>query len=278
MVRFLDSIKPGQRFFVAEHLSDAHFPWKRVPDAVAKRLGFKDGLSFVEQDAYVDGQYIGLMARYYQNISRVDAQVQMIVRELKRLKLYDKTMIVIESDHGCQWYEHEHAYYVSHLYQQSIHLPLIVKFPGKRRGVTIDAPVVQMDVLPTIMELAGVASSRPLYGHSVASLLDGAPPSADLLPRLTERDMLLKTHYDTLGVLSRFRQKLIYDRPTGTFLLFDLVHDPQEMVNLADRRPDLLAEMLGRLRRATREHMVYLGGIEPSHHHPAAETGLDPAR
>ena len=54
------------------------------------------------------------------------------------------------------------------------------------------------------------------------------------------RDVPLLTHYDMLGVIHDFRYKLIFHRPLGTYLLFDLREDPGEMTNLADSRPELL--------------------------------------
>ncbi len=76
--------------------------------------------------------------------------------------------------------------------------------------------------------------------------------------------MILCTHYDMLGVVSNFEYKLIFDRPTGTFLVFDLKRDPGEMVNLADRRPELKEMLLEKLRRLTNRHASFIGQIAGS--------------
>ena len=55
--------------------------------------------------------------------------------------------------------------------------------------------------------------------------------------------MPLYTHFDKIGVLSRFRHKLIFNRVARTYTLFDLEKDPMEMVNLADDEPELLQDM-----------------------------------
>ena len=55
ILRFIDSLKPGERFFISEHMSDTHFPWKRTSRERAKALGFPGGLEFVEEDALLNG-------------------------------------------------------------------------------------------------------------------------------------------------------------------------------------------------------------------------------
>ena len=82
--------------------------------------------------------------------------------------------------------------------------------------------------------------------------------------RYWKRTLLLKTHYDTLGVLVDFRHKLIVDRPTGGRWLFDLSQDPLEQRNLIDAEPERARRLEEALRREAREHMVFLGGLERS--------------
>jgi hypothetical protein len=76
--------------------------------------------------------------------------------------------------------------------------------------------------------------------------------------------MILCTHYDMLGVISRFEHKLIFDRPTGTFMVFDLKNDPGETINLADSRPDLKAELLEKLRALAEQNPSFIGQIKGS--------------
>ena len=271
IVEFLDSLKPGERFFFCEHMSDTHFPWERTSDERAAELGFPHGLGIYEADATAaQGGTHEKYKCYLQTITRMDAQIGVILKKLKEKNLYDDTLIVIVSDHGCQWFEHEHMYYVSHLYEQSLHVPMILKVPG----------------LPgnRVSGRAGAANRHPAHdrrtcGHQArqpharishdlpkpgAAL--GRPPDVDR-KRYRNRDMLLCTHYDTLGVISHFEHKLIFDRPTGTFLVFDLKHDPGETVNLAESRPDLRDRLLEKLRFLTRRHASFIGQISASAKH-----------
>ncbi|MCH8923298.1 MAG: sulfatase-like hydrolase/transferase, partial [Planctomycetes bacterium] len=220
MLEFIDDLKPGEKFFICEHMSDTHFPWERTDLSRAQELGFPQGLRLYEADAELpaigrDDQE-STYARYFQTITRMDGQIGQILDKLKERRLYDNTMIVIVSDHGCQWLEHRHMYYVEHLYEQSIRVPLIIKAPGLPGGTENNAPVLQIDVLPTLMELAGarLANPRgdyPLAGRSLVPLMRG-DRSAELLASYRQRDVPLKTHYDTIGLLSQSRYKLIFER------------------------------------------------------------------
>lgn len=267
--RFLDSIRPGERFFLCEHMADTHFPWKRTPLAHAQELGFPQGFEPYEEDAKLPG--LGrsdVYCRYFHTITRMDAQIGRVLEKLRQRKLYDRTMVVIVSDHGCQWWEHERMYYVSHIYDPAIHVPLIVRLPGAEGGGVCDEPVLQIDVVPTLAELAGA--------RHVNADETGALPGRSLLPALVHRgrvpsqvaegyrhrDVPLLTHYNLLGLIHDFRYKLIFNRPLGTYLLFDLENDPGEMTNIADREPEILADMLQRIRKAFNDNPVLLGEIE----------------
>jgi arylsulfatase A-like enzyme len=244
-------------------MADTHFPWNRTADERASEMGFPDGLRFVEVDAQYEAQ-----RRYYQTITRMDWQIGQVINRLKQRGLYDETLIVVISDHGCQWFEHEHDKYVGHLYEQSLLIPLVVRVPGMPGGVVSHAPVVQMDLLPLLMDVFGIrhvppVASYTLDGLSLLPLVRGEE-SPQVFQRFKNRDVLLTTHYDMIGCIEQFRNKLIFDRPTGTYLLFDIEQDPLEMHNLADERPELLEHMFQRLQELVRRHRAYFGGIRAS--------------
>ncbi|MBL4848536.1 MAG: sulfatase-like hydrolase/transferase [Planctomycetes bacterium] len=267
VVRFIESIGEGERFFVTEHMGDTHFPWADVTAARAKELGYPKGMSWVAMDASVDGVSVPRLGRYYQQITRMDTQVGRVVEALRAKGVLDQTLIVIVSDHGCQWYEHEHAYYVSHLYEQSLRIPWIVRGPGVEAGIVSDLPIAQIDLLPTLVEMSGARleqPERPLEGQSLLPIWKGSPEDDAFRDRYWKRTLLLKTHYDTVGVLVNFRHKLIVDRPTGIRWLFDLEADPGELINLIDREPELEARLEQVLRAEVETRMPFLGGLKRS--------------
>ncbi|MCH8828357.1 MAG: sulfatase-like hydrolase/transferase [Planctomycetes bacterium] len=266
MLQFIESIKPGEKFFIAEHMSETHFPWVATPQPMAKKLGFPDGFEKYSGDAVINGLIYKDYTYYFRMITRMDAEIGLMIQKLKEKKLYDNTMIVFVGDHGCQWWEHERMYYVSHLYEAAIRMPLIIKFPGIPGGRICHDPVLQVDVLPTLMELAGMRHINPDKKHpfpcrSLVPLMTGTATQAQKRG-YRERDVILTTHYDKLGLMSHFQWKLIFNRPTGTYYLFDLKNDPNETRNLADAKPKILAEMMEKLRKMMKNHGPIIGGIK----------------
>ena len=113
------------------------------------------------------------------------------------------------------------------------------------------------------MRISNPNEDFPLPGRSLVPLMQGKN-SEEVRKQYVNRRLLLTTHYDTIGVIVDSRFKLIFDRPTGTYLLFDLKKDPREMDNLVDERPELLEELMSELRKAIKEYPGFLGGIKPS--------------
>jgi len=118
------------------------------------------------------------------------------------------------------------------------------------------------------MELAGIRLANPGDGvpmtcQSLVPLMRGNPSHPEL-QRYRLRDVPLTTHYDQLGVISNFQHKLIFDRPSGTYLLFSLTDDPGEIHNLVDERPDLKEALLAKLRVLLNRHKVIIGQIKRS--------------
>jgi hypothetical protein len=268
IVDFIDDLQPGERFFVCEHMSDTHFPWRRTSAERAAELGFPQRLEPYEADAILPGGLDSdIYHRYYQTITRMDAQIGKVLDKLRQRSLYDSTMVVIVSDHGCQWWEHERLYYVSHLYDASLLVPLIIRVPGLAGGGKCEEPVLQIDLVPTLMEMAGMrhvnsSVTGPLPGRSLLpALREKESLSTEVAKAYRHRDVPLLTHYNMLGVIRNFQYKLIFYRPLGTYLLFDLQEDPSEMSNLSDARPELLEDMLGRLRSLFDENKTLLGRI-----------------
>jgi arylsulfatase A-like enzyme len=283
LVDFIDSIKPGEKFFLCEHMSDTHFPWKRTGEDRAKELGFPNGLGIYESDADLVGP-TGEKYRtdqfccYYQTITRMDAQVGLVLGKLKQKGLYDNTAIVIVSDHGCQFWEHEHLYYVARIYEQALLVPLIVRVPGVPGNRVCHETVLQTDILATVMDLAGVRLTNPrddypMTNHTLMPLLGGTATDDDRR-RYRQRDVPLTTHFDRHGVISNFEYKLIFDRTTGTCSLFSLTDDlrkygpelveAMESRNLVDERPELKKELLAKLRKLLLWNKSIIGQIERS--------------
>jgi arylsulfatase A-like enzyme len=116
----------------------------------------------------------------YDGISYTDAQIARIVAELKSLGLYDRTMIVVTSDHGESF--REHGKIMQHgrsAYEPELRVPLIVRVPGRKAGVRVSAVTPALDVAPTVLDALGVAPPPTFQGRSALPLLDGGSPGPE---------------------------------------------------------------------------------------------------
>ena len=109
---------------------------------------------------------------YYASVSFVDAQVGRLLRALDDLKLADRTVVVLWSDHGYHLGEHHGVWQKRMLFEESARAPLIIRNPGAPGNGRSTAAIVEfVDIFPTLAELAGVVAPRDLAGRSLAPLL-----------------------------------------------------------------------------------------------------------
>ena len=99
-----------------------------------------------------------------------------LLSHLKEMDLYDNTLIVLTSDHGESLMEREDMYYTHdpYLYNEVIHVPLMLKLPGEEKKYDLDEPVMLVDLLPTLLDFLGIKDS---YGiESDGRVLDLSNP------------------------------------------------------------------------------------------------------
>ena len=169
---------------------------------------------------------------YYRLITGVDVVIRKIREQLKKLDFDDNTVIILTGDNGFylgeyglagKWFPHE----------ESIRVPLIVFDPRagrKLRGRTLEQMALNVDIAPTILELAGIKVPDQMQGRSLVPLLAGKKPKwrneffyEHLFPHKTiARTEALRTQR------YKYARYIDYDYEE----LYDLKHDPQETINL----------------------------------------------
>lgn len=168
---------------------------------------------------------------YFAATSFVDAQVGKVLDALERLKLADKTIVVILSDHG--WCLGEHGQWQKQLlFEESARVVLMLRDPGaKGNGIACFRPVELLDLYPTLADLCGLTPASKLEGKSLRPLL--ANPKSDW-----NRPAYTQTARGT-GVMGhsvrteRFRYTE-WDGGKQGRELYDEQHDPKEYHNLAN--------------------------------------------
>ncbi len=166
------------------------------------------------------------------NIDRYDTEITYADQHIGRVlaALDPNTIVVVTADHGDEFGEHGIRFHARSLYNQVVRVPLIVRAPGTSPHV-IDTPVSIIDVLPTVLDLAGVPGPRGMNGVSLApAIRGGAAPARPLLIELIP-DAQIKR--DMAAVISA-PWKAIWDRRANAWSLYNL----SDRDDTADRAGD----------------------------------------
>jgi choline-sulfatase len=178
-----------------------------------------------------------LEALHDAEISQSDAAFAAFVADLKTMGIYDKSAIVIVSDHGDQFYEHGSVGHGDTVYQELVRVPLIVRAPGLfPAGKVVQADVEVMDVYATLLDLAGLQPGPNVMGTSLAPLardeVGSSPRAALTVDGQVSRGIKVQ------------RYRMVHRGP-GRIELYDEYEDPREQKDVAADRPIALRGMRG---------------------------------
>ena len=245
-----------ERFFLFLHSYEVHHPYS-PPDEYRQLLGIdydgplpsqvdKDLLERINGEEPVldidDADLDYIVSLYDAEIRSMDDGLATLIGALKARGLYDQTLIVFTSDHGEEFDEHGRVGWHSHsLYDELLHVPLIVKLPeGRRAGTTIDAQVRSIDIAPTVLAALGYPLPKEFSGADLAPLIDGGEMAP--LVAISRQDRgprreisSIRTERWKLSGLARRRA------------LFDLDVDPAEQWDRALQQPDVVSYLERRL-------------------------------
>lgn len=181
------------------------------------------------------GGYQETMRCYYAMVNSIDEQVGRIMDCLDRLGIADNTILVFTSDHGEQFSSQGRMYKLI-FYEESAHMPLLVRYPGCKGGTVCDACIGTPDLAPTLIGAVGHHDMIPaeMEGDDLSFLLrgeKGKEPEFTLLQGMGHTH-LWKDGFEWRAVRDKryTYAKYLVD---GEELLFDRLKDPYEKVNLA---------------------------------------------
>jgi arylsulfatase A-like enzyme len=185
-----------------------------------------------------------LMALYDGNLAYVDAQVGRALEILRRLGLYDKSCIIVTADHGESFLEHGHMRHSVTVYEENVHIPLIIKFPAAmpRGRARVRELASLVDLLPTLLGGLGLPLPATTQGLDLRTLVfhPGVSPRRSVLA-------LTVPQQDGAALIGE-RYKLISMPLERRAELYDLLRDPKEKDDLAARLPLRAGLMLQELR------------------------------
>ncbi len=235
-------------FFLMTHYFDPHYAYIEHEDF---RFGdpiyagpVKSGMDYVElrdmASSLTEADLDQVRALYDSEIAFTDLHVGRLLEKLKDLGLYDDALIVLTSDHGEEFMERKTIGHGGSLFNELIHVPLIIKFPENKGAGSVEENAVGLiDLYPTILDILGIPAPETISGRSVLSARTSAGDETPMV--------FSETDWNPSRAVIDDHMKLIWHLGSEKRMLFDLATDPDERHNLEPRNkgnpepPDLPA-------------------------------------
>lgn len=218
------------------------------------------------------GSWPSQWSDYLGCIAKMDETVGTIRRTLAETGLARNTILVFVSDHGCH-FKTRNSEYKRTPHESSIHVPLIVEGPGFHPGVEVPQLVSQVDLMPSLLEAAGVPVPSSVQGRSVLPLLDRKVEGwrdevyFEMTEFTTGRGLRTPQYTYAVAAPKLPGWKVVPSAEKYVeYMLYDNYADPYQQVNLAGRTPyrDVAAGLRKRLLARMQEAGDGPATIEPS--------------
>lgn len=159
--------EPALMSWLAAHAAEPFFIWMHD---MSPHEPPTEGNAYLDDPSWGRG---GMYRQYDPEIRWMDDLLGRTFARLKELGIWDKALIILTADHGEAFLEHDLRGHQDVMYDEVLHVPLIVQYPGMKRAQRIATPVELLDVFQTITELAGLDAPPSSRGESLVALLDG---------------------------------------------------------------------------------------------------------
>lgn len=228
--------QPGQPFFMYMNLQGSHFPYL-IPKDVPPLYEPAELTFPLHHTAYPAWAIPVMQNRYDNSLHHIDSLLAKLFRYLETSGLRERTIIVVTGDTGQAFYEHGHVMHAGPLWNEVLHVPLVIHAPRLASKVVRSA-VQHIDIPPTLLALLGLPPHPAFQGlNLLESPASGRPPVFALAqkPWTFESAVIM----DGLKLVQDWR---------GPYRFFDLRNDPGERVDLIDQPSEELRRLQHRLK------------------------------
>jgi arylsulfatase A-like enzyme len=197
---------------------------------------------------------------YDGEIAYLDQHLGVLFEDLKRRGLWERTLVALTADHGEEFQEHGGWWHGTTLYDEQIHVPLIVKAPGGAGGRVVEEFATSLDIAPTLLAAAGTKVPETMQGHALP-LDGGAAPSRQSV--FAEEDL----EGNVLQAVRTREWKLISANPgnprgLAPEELYEVGRDPGERQEVLARSPAQAEMMRAELGKSVLQARTHAGASE----------------
>jgi len=173
--RWLDARDPERPFLLFAYFWDPHFDFLPPPPYDEMFVGDAgepiDASSFDTNPAihpYMAREDLDwIRAQYEGEVRWTDEHLGRLFAALRERGLWNHTLVIVTADHGEEFFDHGQKGHKKNLYAETVRVPLIVKYPDQREGLRDDRLASLVDVVPTVLDVAGIEPDFPVQGHSL---------------------------------------------------------------------------------------------------------------
>ncbi len=233
-IEYLTEVK-GDKFFLWLHYMDPHHKYVHHPEYNYSE-GYSGSLGDILNTGYLTKQKENLDEEdliyvkdiYDEEISFTDHHIGLVLNKLSELGLSDNTIVIITADHGEEFMERNNFGHGQSLYQELIHVPLIIYVPSDKEiePKRVKSSVEVRSIARTILDLCGIRGSR-IQGKNLLIIAEDEPESYAFSQKLRKPSNSLET-------IIMENWKLIINPHLGSYELYDMESDPGEQKNLFD--------------------------------------------
>lgn len=249
---------PFDRIFYQGNECD---PKNKSMDPVFDFKPFRDYFAQWMPAGVTDKDYI--IAQYDGAIAYMDACIAQIFALLEELGIEDETIVALNSDHGETLYDHECWFDHHGLYDVTLRVPLIIRYPGKMpAGKRVAGYTQHKDLVPTLLDLAGIKVKDAFDGRSLLPMVRGEVHSHESGFYITECTWMRKHGWRTpqWKLIVALEPDFHFKPPVE---LYNLVEDPDELINLAEARPDVVKALKNEMQAWLVKRMAETGIENP---------------
>lgn len=199
--------KQKKPFFSWVHFFDPHQPYRAPPSLVARSLG-----------------------PYEAEVAYVDQSVGKIIETLRNAGELDDTIVLLTADHGESLGEHGEKTHAVFVYDATVHIPMIWRYPAELKPRVFDGPARSIDIVPTLLELLKLPPAKEVQGRSLLDALKGKRSSD--LPQYSE-SLLSEVGFGMAPLFAVRDAGFKFIRAPKPEL-YNLRNDPRELRNLYD--------------------------------------------